>query len=165
MREQRANRWVPITVAVIGMVLKLAVLRNSIYRHLYLSSWLHALLTTSMEIFLFTAFLLLWASYVYGFQPMETQYVRSYSRLNLAILFPEVFRVIALVLHIFDSEQELLVLLSLLILSIQCNAYCTITNLRWVSLWPGVLGAVLLRYIWQHLIYRKDELWLLGEFT
>lgn len=68
-------------------------------------------------------------------------------------------------LHIFDAESELLVLLSVLIFSIQCQSYVTNTNFRWQSILPGMAMAAVARFIWQHIVYGSEELWQLGIFT
>jgi len=150
---------------IIGTVLKLSVLRHSTYRHLYIFSILHATLSTFVEISIFSFILLFWTFYSSGFQSIDSQYIQSYVRLSLSILFPEVFRVIAVMLHIFDAEPGLLVLLSCLIFSMQWQSYVTCTNQRWEALVPGLVVATVARFLWQHVVYRGDELWELGVFT
>lgn len=155
----------PIAIVTIGTFLKLLVLHHSAYEHVHVWAVLHAALTTTLEVAIYLGCLLLWISYLNGFQSIEGQYVRSYRRLCLSLLFPEVFRMLAVVLHVFDSQPDLLVLITLLILSLQCTSYHVVTNLRWESLVPGLALAVCSRLVWMRILYPPSDLWALGGFS
>lgn len=90
---------------------------------------------------------------------------RSFTRLFLAVLFPEAFRIVAIVLHTFESEPNLLVLLSLLIVAIQVvSLQCvSLVSLR-ILIGCFALGLAA-KILMKTRFYSYQDMWLLGGFT
>lgn len=93
------------------------------------------------------------------------------TRLYLAVLFPESFRIVALVLHTFDTEPSLLMLLGLFIASIQFISFHSVLQnttqplrIRAMIALSFVLamGAKVVSKMW---FYSHRDIWLLGGFT
>ena len=151
-----------------GIILKLLILRTSTYQQLTLTTILHVLLANTIELLTFfgmIACLLTCIPYIR--RQLDTITTKLWIKIYFGVLFPEVFRVLAIMLYIFEVESELLLLLGLVILSIQYQALQSITSLH-IS--PTLLGlifimAILSRLLIKMMIYPTHALILLGGLT
>lgn len=187
-------KLLPAAVLMTVVILKLVILKDSAYHPLSMSAASHAVAVTLAEYVLFfgcialiiivpfpVASLIGTIRRTFGFSHSQSSIQSSHgfynstgasvysqlwkTRLFLCLLFPESFKITALVLHTFDSEPNLLILLQLIILSIQFLSFHSVTGVsrRWLLL--AFVAGVWLRLIIKSLCYSRSDLWLLGGFT
>ena len=83
-------------------------------------------------------------------------------KIYVALAFPEIFKVAAVLLQIFDNEPTLLFLIGLLILSIQQTSLGSVTSILTPKLNVIIFIAVLLRLLVRSCFHRIFDVWLLG---
>jgi hypothetical protein len=160
----RVVKLLPVAVVATEAVLKLVILKNGAYRSLGLFSILHAIIVTVAEHLIFFATIA--ATILISARLRVSYNSKQATRLFLAVLFPESFKIIAVVLHTFDSEPNLLVLLEILILSIQIVSFSAISpSLPPRLLYAAFLLGMVLRIVLKNMVYDQEDLWLLGGFT
>lgn len=150
---------------IISLALQLIVLRHTQYRRVNIWTLLVISLASVCELSIFSSTIILYILYHSSFQSIATSYVGSFTRLFLCILFPEVFRVVAIILYMFDSHADLLILISLLVLSVQLVSIHSTTNLRWEIVIGGLVIASSLRLLLLRCFYSSEDIWTLGGFT
>ncbi len=145
-------------------ILKLIIL-NSLYEKAKVYEMIHALCATVLEL---TVYLSIYGATL-SFFSTSTERNRmktdSNTRFFLALLFPESFKAIAIVLYAFDSEPELLFLLCLLVLSIQFEAVQSVTNMSAKHLTLCFVFGLLARVSIKLLFYSTKQVWRLGVLT
>lgn len=129
--EQAKNsiRWMFLGIIFINSLLKFIILHEPTY-----SSWssasillLHLILSSVAEhgAFVVTIGIILVAPRQYRQLLSSYGYSKYVRRLYFAISFPEYFKLLALMLQVFDSEPELLMSFGILLLSIQFQSVQT----------------------------------------
>lgn len=83
-------------------------------------------------------------------------------KVYVALAFPEIFKVAAVLLQIFDDEPTLLLLIGLLITSIQHTSLESVTSISTSKLNTIMLLAVFLRFFVRCVFHRLHDAWLLG---
>ena len=83
-------------------------------------------------------------------------------KVYVALAFPEIFKVAAVLLQIFDNEPSLLLLIGLLIISIQQTSLESVTSISTPKLNMIIFVAVSLRLLVRCFFYRFYDVWLLG---
>lgn len=83
-------------------------------------------------------------------------------KVYLALAFPEIFKVAAVLLQIFDNEPTLLFLIGLLIVSIQQISLESVTSISTHKLNLIIFVAVFLRFTIRSLFHHITDIWLLG---
>ena len=83
-------------------------------------------------------------------------------KVYLALAFPEIFKVAAVLLQIFDNEPTLLVLIGLLIISIQQISLESVTSISTHKLNMIIFASVGLRLLVRCFFHRFFDVWLLG---
>lgn len=83
-------------------------------------------------------------------------------KIYVALAFPEIFKVAAVLLQIFDNEPTLLLLIGLLIISIQQTSLESVTSIPLHKLNMIIFFAALLRFFVRCLFHRFADVWLLG---
>jgi hypothetical protein len=83
-------------------------------------------------------------------------------KVYVALAFPEIFKVAAVLLQIFDDEPTLLLLIGLLITSIQHTSLESVTSISTSKLNTIMLFAVFLRFFVRCIFHRLHDAWLLG---
>jgi sensor histidine kinase regulating citrate/malate metabolism len=83
-------------------------------------------------------------------------------KVYVALAFPEIFKVAAVLLQIFDNEPTLLLLIGLLILSMQQTSLESVTSTTTSKLNGIIVVAVLLRFVVRCFLHRFYDVWLLG---
>ena len=78
------------------------------------------------------------------------------------LAFPEIFKVAAVLLQIFDDEPTLLLLIGLLITSIQHTSLESVTSISTSKLNTIMLLAVFLRFFVRCVFHRLPDAWLRG---
>ena len=120
-----------------------------------------------IEMFIFFGTIALLLYYIH---PIRRQIQVSNQDLSLkvylSLLFPEIFRSIAIMLYVFDVESELLFLLGLVIVSIQYEALRSVLNATpALTLAVAFILAVLARFLVKMILYKTSDVVLLGGFT
>lgn len=145
------TKWLPFVAACLNTVLKLLVLRKTVYGSIDIKNATHAMVSTILETicFLLIFFAVLRSGrstaagraaaapppdlHREGKQHQQQVLPNSGSifnaRVYLALQFPELFKLAVPVIQIFDTEPNLLFLFGLVILSIQSLAFRTATNM------------------------------------
>lgn len=154
-----------VVLLVISLALQLIVLRHTLYRRVNAWTLLAILLASAFELAIFASTLIVYSMYQSSFQAISTTYAGSFTRLFLCITFPEVFRVVAIILYMFDSHADLLVLISLLVLSMQLVSIHSTTNMRKELVIGGLVVASFLRLLLLRCFYDSRDIWTLGGFT
>jgi hypothetical protein len=179
--------YLPISVLLTSVTLKLIILQESAYHIWSISSIIHAILITFLEYVLLALSMALCIPYIINVASSIQGNVNIGSssisptvpstnsnlehqqlglRLYFALLFPEAFRVIAIVLHTFDSEPKLLLWLSLLIVAMQIMAVYSVTKgirLRIISFY--FVMSLIIRMSMKVQVYTYDDIRLLGGLT
>ena len=83
-------------------------------------------------------------------------------KIYVALAFPEIFKVAAVLLQIFDDEPTLLLLIGLLIISIQLTSLESVTSISPHKLNTIIFVAALLRFLVRCLFHKRQNVWLLG---
>ena len=83
-------------------------------------------------------------------------------KIYVALAFPEIFKVAAVLLQIFDDEPTLLLLIGLLIISIQLTSLESVTSISPHKLNTIIFVAALLRFLVRCLFHNRQNVWLLG---
>lgn len=83
-------------------------------------------------------------------------------KVYVALAFPEIFKVAAVLLQIFDDEPTLLLLIGLLIISIQQISLDSVTSISTHKLNTIIFFAVTLRFLVRCFFHRLSDVWLLG---
>ena len=83
-------------------------------------------------------------------------------KIYVALAFPEIFKVAAILLQIFDDEPTLLLLIGLLIISIQLTSLESVTSIPPHKLNTIIFAAALLRFLVRCLFHNMQNVWLLG---
>lgn len=94
---------------------------------------------------------------------LNSAYSKYYRKLYFALAFPEYLRTIAIILQLFDSETEILTLLSLLLLSIQCQSIQSFTGKPFHRILVAIIFGALIRISIRSLLYEKTDLNLLYQ--
>ena len=84
------------------------------------------------------------------------------TKLYLCLVSPELLRLFAVLLRIFDSEASLLLLFGLLTLSIQFLSFQCLTNIRTTKIVICALSVVALRLGLKYCLFSKSDIWNLG---
>lgn len=161
---QTLMRWVPIVSIVVSSFLKIVLLRNTDYRKLTPLSIIHVASCSSLE----QLALLLSVAAVLSCYPPTRHYVSKHCRIKskmyLSLVFPELIRVAAIMLQIFDAEPVLMLLIAAIMFSIQSIAFrCLIT----LQSKHYILGAVIVlssKLLVKYCFYSFDDIWRLGLF-
>lgn len=132
---------------MINSILKFIVLYDTLYHHWSpLSLIAHVILSSAVEHTIFatvTVFLLMLRN---DAQLLTTSvYGKYYRRLYFALAFPEYFKMIAILLQVFDSEPKLLMLFGVLLLSIQCRSVQNFTHKPFHRIFPVICISMTLK--------------------
>jgi len=151
-------------IIVINMLLKFIVLYDEVYHswppialilHLFISSLLEHLCFV-----IFVGFLLFCRSDVPF--PNNNMYGKYYRRMYFAITFPEYFKVLAILLQVFDSESELLALFGAFVLSITSFSVHSFTNKPLMRMIPVILVGSIAKLCMKRLWYDNQSIYLQG---
>jgi hypothetical protein len=83
-------------------------------------------------------------------------------RIYLALSFPELLKLVALALQLFDCEPIMLMLLGLLVMSIQHFSMCSVTTILPGSVVAGVVLSTGLKMWIRMLVHPLSDTWTLG---
>lgn len=160
---QRMRFVLPFSVLLMSACLKVVILLNTCYKPVHILSFAHALMVSLVEFVLFALAIALFIP----FAPRISTTSSALTRLYLALLFPESFRVVALVLHTFDSEPSLLLLLGILIAAIQFVSFqsCMLHPFSQRMIWFCMLVGMMAKVVGKLWFYKPSDVWLLGAFT
>lgn len=149
-------------VILMSASLKLLILQGTMYLNADFRDFTHATYVTCMEFAIFA----LGISISFPFLASSSNDSENkLSRLYLAVLFPESFRVIAIVLHAFDSEPNLLFLLGLLIISMQFVSLHSLFHAMSGWIYMGFVVGILSKIMVKMLFYTWHDMILLGAFS
>jgi hypothetical protein len=153
-------------VAVIwsSSILKLIIL-NSFYEKAKLYEMMHALCATILELTVYLSIYGATLSFFWSSSEQSKEKSINNTRLFLAMLFPESFKAVAIVLYAFDSEPELVFLLCLLVLSIQYEAVQSVTDMSAKHLCCCFAFGLMARVSIKLLFYSTKQMWLMGGLT
>lgn len=159
-------RWVPVSTIAVNCSLKFLTLRGSCYQVLNLSTILHVIACAAIEqlILVCIAALSLYCtpSALVALQKQNKWYIKTY----LVLVSPELIRIFAMMLQIFDTESTLLTLFGVLILSIQFLAFQCLTSIRTAKIVACAAAVVACRVAVNYgVFYSREDLLLLGIIT
>lgn len=185
----QSMRWIITGAILFNMILKLSVLHNRTYRNLFsILPSLHLITSTAIEHGVFVTAVILGTSplqlgvllicrTVFTYMmfdvllglwclPNSRNLVNGQTKFKrkvyAALAFPEIFKVAAVLLQIFDDEPTLLLLIGLLIISIQQISLESVTSISTHKLNTIIFFAVALRFLVRCFFHRLSDVWLLG---
>lgn len=146
------------------MLLKFIVLHDLVYH-----SWppialiLHLLISSLLE---HTCFVLVVVFVLFCRAdlpiPSNNMYGKYYRRMYFSIAFPEYFKILAILLQVFDSEPELLGLFGAFVLSITCFSVHSFTNKPLMRIIPVIIGGSLSKLLMKRLWYDSQSIYIQG---
>lgn len=156
-------RWVPATSIGASCLLKVMTLHGSYYHTINLWIILHVVACALIEqlIIVSIAALTLYCtpSAMTALLKQNKCYIKTY----LVLVSPELIRMFAVMLQIFDTEATLLSLFGVLILSIQFLAFQCLTNIRTAKIVVCATAVLVCRVAVNYLVfYSRSDLLLLG---
>lgn len=145
-------------------ILKIFILHRSIYRNVFrFSPAFHLLSSTLCEHGIFIGAVMVGLWLMPNTRHLMTDGRNRFKRkIYVAVAFPEIFKVAAILLQIFDNEPTLLLMVGLLIISIQQTSLQSVTNLPLYRLNYIILSAVAVRFFMRNLFHRFSDVWLMG---
>lgn len=156
-------RWVPLSSIAASGALKIITLHSTYYHTLNVWTLLQVVSCAFMEqlIIVLVAAVALYCtpSAKAALLKQNKCYIKTY----LVLVSPELIRVFAVMLQIFDTETTLLTLFGLLILSIQFLAFQCLTNIRTAKVVACAVAVLACRVAVNYCIfYSQTDLLLLG---
>jgi hypothetical protein len=155
---------VPLCTISANCVLKYVVLRNTAYKTFNGGTIFHLLGVSLLEqlTLLTVASVLVYCSASVKTKLAQHKHNNIYTKLYLSLIFPELLRIFAIVIQVFDTEPVLLLLFASLILSIQFLTFHCLTNIRMSQLAACVVAVIVLKVATNYAIYSLSDLYLLG---
>ena len=158
-------KWLIVLVPTVAIILRLVILREATYRHVTVKTFTMLAFSCAIDIHFFIAciYLLL---YLTPRAKLVFQNKRTLVSIYLAIAFPEMLKIIAILLHAFDSESSLLFLFGLLIISIQFTSLqCLLSDVKILFIALEFIVAVILRVLLKRLFFSWSDIHLMGVLT
>lgn len=84
------------------------------------------------------------------------------NKVYLSVGFPEILKLVAILLQMFDNEGNLLFLIGLLTLSIQCMAFRCLTNLGKDKIVLAALMTITIRTLVKYVFYTTQDILRIG---
>ena len=157
--------WLSLAVLVVSVLLKLLRLRDTFFQKPSPSKVLIGSVSCFLEVFGFISILvlLLWLLTI---NKQSTNFSsEKYRMIYPSLIFPELLRALAVVLHTFDSKPNLLFLLGLMVLSIQFMALQSLLRVSNKALLTCFTAALTVRLLTKLCFYTYDDISLLGFLT
>jgi hypothetical protein len=148
----------------VNAILKISVLHRSIYRNVFrFNPASHLLASTLCEHGAFVCAVMagLWLMPNTRHLMLDGRN-RFKRKIYVAVAFPEIFKIAAVLLQIFDNEPTLLLMVGLLIISIQQTSLQSVTNLPLYRLNYIILSAVGVRFLMRVLFHKLSDVWMMG---
>ncbi len=151
-------------IIAINTLLKFIVLHDLVYH-----SWppiplfLHVFVSSLLEHFGFVLLVGCMLMFRHDIPfPMNSMYGKYYRRLYFSISFPEYFKLIAIILQVFDSEPELLTIFGMFLLSISSFSVHCFTNKPLARIIPVLVLGSITKLCIRRLWYDNQSIYIQG---
>ena len=163
LQKLKSLRWVIFGSILVNSILKVSLLHRTIYRNVFrFLPGLHLIISSILEHIVLVSIIALGLWMTPNTRLIMNTQKQFKRKLYVAIAFPEIFKVAAVLLHIFDTEPTLYFFIGLLIISIQLTSLQSIISMPSRRLTLIVISAVFVRLLVRCSFHRLSDVWKLG---